>query len=219
MCRPPEVAGTSHPWEGSTLHRHVYQSSNLPFTCTRYACGYEGSCDGRSSVGPELTVRSIRCACIRWAATALRAALTPRRLAGRNAQSAPCHPQVPQATGGTAKVSKGAALRMDRRASTADQESSTLHEICSTIAAEFAQPLSGILIYSELLLRNELPADRRLSKEISGVREGALQMEQLLSTLRDVLAATAAVTDSEEVAAAIALALTHPHPRILVAAY
>jgi hypothetical protein len=96
------------------------------------------------------------------------------------------------------------------------EDGGALHRVCTTIATEFAQPLTGILIYSELLLRQSEHLADPQQRELSGLREGALQMERLLSTLRDALAATSAVADSDRIATEIARALTRPRPRIVI---
>lgn len=109
-----------------------------------------------------------------------------------------------------------AARRSGGSPSRSREEAGALHRVCTTIATEFAQPLTGILIYSELLLRQSEHLEDPHQRELSGLREGALQMDRLLSTLRDVLAATTAVADSDQIAREIALALTHPRPRIVI---
>ena len=88
--------------------------------------------------------------------------------------------------------------------------------VCKTIALEFTQPLTGALVYSELLLRHAGTADPGQRKELSGLREGVLQMERLIATLRDTLAANSSASDSTRVADEIEYAITRPRPRMLV---
>ncbi|MDB5059340.1 MAG: hypothetical protein JWO59_2812 [Chloroflexi bacterium] len=83
--------------------------------------------------------------------------------------------------------------------------------LCQTVVEEFAQPLTGALVYSELLTTQTAYASDDQRRELAGLREGVLQMERLVETLRD--ATTNAVAQDERVATAVTHAVTQSRVR------
>jgi signal transduction histidine kinase len=114
-------------------------------------------------------------------------------------------------------------LEQQRRESEAVAlENLAVVRLCQTVVEEFSQPLTGALVYSELLTTQTAYASDDQRRELTGLREGVLQMERLVETLRN--ATTNAISREERVAAAVTHAVTqsrvrhHVHisaPRIL----
>lgn len=71
-------------------------------------------------------------------------------------------------------------------------ENEAVVRVARAVAREFAQPLSGALSYSELLMMDadHFSADGR--HQVEGLREGVLQLNQLLQTLRNAVNGTPA---------------------------
>jgi hypothetical protein len=83
---------------------------------------------------------------------------------------------------------------------------------------ELAQPLSGVLSYSEMMLMSEAQGSARTQHEVEGLREGALLLEQLVRTLRQTID-SAAACDAEyhiRLADAVEQSVTAPRSRIFV---
>jgi len=74
-----------------------------------------------------------------------------------------------------------------QRAAALAAENAAVARAAGAVAREFAQPLSGALSYSELLMMSaaQWSADER--QQVEGLREGVLQLDGLLRTLRDAV--------------------------------
>jgi signal transduction histidine kinase len=75
-------------------------------------------------------------------------------------------------------------------------ETAAVVHACRAIVQEFAQPVSGILAYSEMLVMDAAYTSEAQRREVEGLREGALRLERLLRGIREALSA-AAVTDAD----------------------
>lgn len=94
-------------------------------------------------------------------------------------------------------------------------ENAAVVRVCQAVALEFAQPLSGILAYSELLIARPEYATQADRYEVEGLREGALQMECLLETLRAAVSNAPTAGADYHVASEVAHAVAQPRPRLL----
>jgi hypothetical protein len=101
-----------------------------------------------------------------------------------------------------------------RRAAGTTGDTAALRRVCLSILCEFAQPLSGVLVYSELLMRHAFAADDAERYELRGLRQGALQLEGLLLSLREAVRASVPLDDSHLVVDRIEQALTHVRRRV-----
>ena len=93
-----------------------------------------------------------------------------------------------------------AVERQRQQAQALAAENAAVVRAVRAVVREFAQPLSGVLSYSELLLlRTErLAADER--HEVTRLCEGAVRLEELLQTVRQTVdRAPTAATDSHVV--------------------
>jgi hypothetical protein len=93
-------------------------------------------------------------------------------------------------------------------------ENAAVVQVCQTVALEFAQPLSGILAYSELLTTGAEHTIEAQHYEVEGLREGALQMERLLETLRAAVSKAPAPGGNYHVASEVAHAVAQPRLRL-----
>ena len=92
-------------------------------------------------------------------------------------------------------------------------ENAAVVQVCQTVALEFAQPLSGVLAYSELLVAQaEFTTDAQRF-EVEGLREGALQMQCLLESMRGAISGADAAGANCHVASEVEHAVTQPRPR------
>ena len=97
-------------------------------------------------------------------------------------------------------------------------ENAAVVRVARAVAREFAQPLSGALSYSELLLleRAQLSADARY--QVEGLREGVLHLNQLLQTLRTTVDHAPSADPTRHVADDVERSVTEPRPRPRVGA-
>ncbi len=100
------------------------------------------------------------------------------------------------------------------RAAALAGENAAVERVCRTLAREFAQPLTGVVAYSELLTTHTLYSSDTQRRELEGVREGALQMECLLQALRDTLDQVLPSDDSRRVIDTVEQAVAGPRPRM-----
>lgn len=112
-----------------------------------------------------------------------------------------------------------AALERERRRlEVLTAENAAVIRAVGAAVRELAQPLSGVLSYSELMLLSEGQGSARSQQEVEGLREGALLLEQLVRTLRQTIDGAAA-SDAEShvrLADAVERSVTAPRSRIFV---
>jgi len=110
------------------------------------------------------------------------------------------------------------AERRRQQAAALVAENAAVVRVARAVMHEFAQPLSGVLCYSELLLMSaqRWSADER--QQVAGLREGALQLTHLLQTMRYTVDSTPddlmrhVADDVERFVAA-----SHPRPCVHIA--
>ena len=105
------------------------------------------------------------------------------------------------------------AEQSQRQAQALHGENVAVVRACRAVAREFAQPLTGALAYSEMLVANATYTSDAQRHEMEGLREGVLRMERLLVCLRDTVADAAASGDGRSVADDIEHAIAAPLPR------
>ncbi len=86
--------------------------------------------------------------------------------------------------------------------------------VARAVTREFAQPLSGALGYSELLMMRAESFVGGERRELEGMREGVLQMERLLQTLRQTI--DAAPCANRRVVDDVERCVAAPRPRLQV---
>ena len=107
-----------------------------------------------------------------------------------------------------------AAAARRRAADALVAENEAARRVARVVAREFAQPLSGALGYSELLmLRANSFADGE-RREVEGVREGVLQLERLVWALNQTAHDTASDTTGRCVADDVESCIAAPRPRL-----
>jgi hypothetical protein len=89
-------------------------------------------------------------------------------------------------------------------------ENAAVVRACRSIAREFAQPLTGILAYSEMLLMDADAPCEVHRREVEGVRDGALRLGQLLHWLREAISAAAVVGEDHCAADEVERAMLMP---------
>jgi hypothetical protein len=120
-----------------------------------------------------------------------------------------------RAVEGSAERKRNEAAERQRQLEALGAENAAVVRVCQTVALAFAQPLSGVLAYSELLAaKTKHPSDPQ-RYEVEGVREGALQLACLLETLRTAASETAAAGGNQRVASDVAHAILQPRQRRL----
>jgi signal transduction histidine kinase len=92
-------------------------------------------------------------------------------------------------------------------------ENAAVVRACRAVAREFAQPLTGALAYSEMLMADATYTSEAQRQEMEGLREGVLRMERLLQCLRDTVTDEAACRDDRSVADDVEHAIAVPLPR------
>ena len=66
-------------------------------------------------------------------------------------------------------------------------EDAAVGRACKALVHGFAQPLTGVVAYSEMLVCAESAKDDGTRQELEGLREGTLQLQQLLQGVREAL--------------------------------
>ncbi len=92
-------------------------------------------------------------------------------------------------------------------------ENEAVARVCEVVAREFAQPLTGTLAYSELLLMDSHHPTDAQRRAIEGVREGVIRLDQLLFSLRDAVQAAHSPMAAEHVADDVVVAINRRPPR------
>lgn len=97
-------------------------------------------------------------------------------------------------------------------------ENEAVVRVCLAVVHEFAQPLSGALAYSEMLMARHWAFDADGRREVEGLREGVLQLERLLGTLRQAAQGEPVGPEWSErrLADDVEHSIGAPHPRMRV---
>lgn len=67
------------------------------------------------------------------------------------------------------------------------EEDAAVERVCNALLHGFAQPLTGVVAYSEMLTNTQHANDDGTRQELEGLREGTLQLQQLLQGVREAL--------------------------------
>ncbi len=92
-------------------------------------------------------------------------------------------------------------------------ENEAVVRVCQAVAREFVQPLTGALVYSELLLMDSQSPSESQRRALEGLREGVTRLEHLLYSVRDAVQNVPAPSHGEHVADVVVHAVGHPIPR------
>jgi signal transduction histidine kinase len=106
--------------------------------------------------------------------------------------------------------------RQRREAEAHAAENEAAIRVARVVAREFAQPLSGALGYSELLMMRADGFTGFERRELEGLREGVLHMERLLLTLRQAVDDTPNCPGDRCVADDVERRVAAPRPRLAV---
>ena len=106
--------------------------------------------------------------------------------------------------------------RQRRQAEAHAAENQAAIRVARVVAQEFAQPLSGALGYSELLMMHADGFTGFERRELEGLREGVLHMERLLLTLRQAVDDTPNGPGDRCVADDVERRVAAPRPRLVV---
>lgn len=98
-------------------------------------------------------------------------------------------------------------------AATIRSENEAVVRVCQAVAREFVQPLTGALVYSELLLQDSQSPSESQRRALEGLREGVTRLEHLLYSVRDAAQHVPAAAHGEHVADLVVRAVGHPVPR------
>lgn len=109
-----------------------------------------------------------------------------------------------------------AAARQRAAAETRDAENEAALRVARAVTREFAQPLSGAMGYSELLMQRAEGFSGCERRELEGIREGVLQMERLLQTLRQTIDTTPEGPGLRRVVEDVERCVAAPRPRLQV---
>jgi signal transduction histidine kinase len=108
------------------------------------------------------------------------------------------------------------AGRERRQAEAHAAENEAAARVARVVAQEFAQPLSGALGYSELLMMRADGFSGFERRELEGLREGVLHMERLLQTLRQAVDGTPDCAGDRCVADDVERRVAAPRPRLAI---
>jgi signal transduction histidine kinase len=97
-------------------------------------------------------------------------------------------------------------------------ENEAVVRVAQVVAREFAQPLSGVLSYSELLLMESAQRSADERYQVEGLREGVLQLNHLLQTLRSAVDNVPTDERTRHVADDVERSVTKPRSRPRVSA-
>jgi signal transduction histidine kinase len=106
-----------------------------------------------------------------------------------------------------------AAEQSQRQAEAMLSENAAVVRACRAVVREFAQPLTGALAYSEMLVADATYISEAQRHEVEGLREGVLRMERLLQCLRDAITDTAAIAEDRSIADEVEHAVALPRAR------
>jgi len=108
------------------------------------------------------------------------------------------------------------AERRRRQVEALVAENEAVLRVVRTVVRELAQPLSGTLSYSELLMDQVDQTDHRDTddaQQVRGLREGVLQLNNILQTLRSAVAGMPDDSAPRHVADDVERSVTAPRPR------
>ncbi len=103
-----------------------------------------------------------------------------------------------------------------QRAEALAAENAAVIRVAHAVAREFAQPLSGALAYSEMVLARADELSAPGQQEVEGLREGVLQLTTLLHTLRRAVVETPAQGTGHHVADDVERSVAAPRPYVRV---
>ncbi len=106
-----------------------------------------------------------------------------------------------------------AAERRRRQVEALMAENEVVLRVVRTVVREFAQPLSGALSYSELLMDGADQRDADNAQQVRGLREGILQLNNILQTLRSAVASLPPDGAPRHVADDVERSVTMQRPR------
>jgi len=89
-------------------------------------------------------------------------------------------------------------------------ENDAVARVCAAVAREFAQPLTGALAYSELLLMDSQSPSESQRRALEGLCEGVTRLEQLLYSVRDAVQDVPSPWHGEHVADIVVHAVGRP---------
>jgi signal transduction histidine kinase len=92
-------------------------------------------------------------------------------------------------------------------------ENEVVLRVVRTVVRELAQPLSGALSYSELLMDGADQRDADNAQQVRGLREGILQLNNILQTLRSAVASLPPDGAPRHVADDVERSVTMQRPR------
>lgn len=117
-------------------------------------------------------------------------------------------------TCGRAGRALDSAERQRRQVESLVAENDAAMRVVRAVAREFAQPLSGALGYSEMLMMRADTFTGYDRQELEGLREGVLQLEGLLKALCQAADTTPALGGSRHIAEDVERSVAAPRPRL-----
>jgi signal transduction histidine kinase len=99
------------------------------------------------------------------------------------------------------------------RAEAIRAENEAVVRVCNVVAREFAQPLTGTLAYSDILLIDSQSPTEAQRRALEGVREGVVRLDQLLYSLRDAVQDVQSTSGIEHFADVVVVAVNRRTPR------
>jgi signal transduction histidine kinase len=89
-------------------------------------------------------------------------------------------------------------------------ENAAVMRACRAVVCEFAQPLTGLVAYTELLSVDCAGGSEAQRRDLEGLREGVARLERLLQCLRDTVQYPPDLGDCRRVADEVERALAAP---------
>ena len=105
------------------------------------------------------------------------------------------------------------------RAEAIRAENDAVARVCEAVAREFAQPLTGTLAYSELLLMDSQTPSESQRRALDGLREGIARLDHLLYSVRGAVHDLPAPSSGEHVADSVMLAVNRRVQRSPIVAH
>jgi signal transduction histidine kinase len=99
------------------------------------------------------------------------------------------------------------------RAEAIRAENEAVVRVCNVVAREFAQPLTGTLAYSDILLMDSQSPTDAQRRALEGVREGVVRLDQLLYSLRAAVQDVQSASEIEHFADIVVGAVNRRTPR------
>ncbi|MGH2386753.1 MAG: histidine kinase dimerization/phospho-acceptor domain-containing protein [Chloroflexota bacterium] len=92
-------------------------------------------------------------------------------------------------------------------------ENNAVVRVCEAVAREFAQPLTGTLAYSELLLSDSQSPSESQRRALEGLCEGVARLDHLLHSVRDAVNDLSSASSGEHMVDTVVLAVNRRVPR------